>query len=324
MRSSRTRETRRGSRKPLYLTLMLVLVVAAGIGVAYFVHGFGLLAAKTTPIDPAPAQVEAPIKVQEPAVVSAEQPVVSQTASTALSPDPTAAPEPPQASKAAPEVTVEQQPMVQTPRQAPETVPEIVPEAAPELTLEERRAAAMELLPDVAFGEVLEEGFGALKLPGGELVDTWYTFQVDTRTGKITVYMAQFDSDLESILTTLKVDNYATGEELQYADMTLYYSDGSERIISLDNSDGTIKLTQHYNLPFGPSVFSPPLRRELVFYGMELQDEPGETVAELHLDVTGLSDSEEMVFERKAPLEVGNALHEIRQLVDQIEEQRQG
>ena len=314
MRSSRTRETRGGSRMPLYLTLMLVLVVAAGIGVAYFVHGFGLLAAKTTPIDPAPAQVEAPIKVQEPAVVSAEQPVVSQTA----------APEPTQASKAAPEVTVEQQPMVQTPRRAPETVPEIVPEVAPELTLEERRAAAMELLPDVAFGEVLEEGFGALKLPGGEQVDTWYTFQVDTRTGKITVYMAQFDSDLESILTTLKVDNYATGEELQYADLTLYYSDGSERIISLDNSDGTIKLIQHYNLPFGPSVFSPPLRRELVFYGMELRDEPGETVAELHLDVTGLSDSEEMVFERKAPLEVGNALHEIRLLVDQIEEQRQG
>ena len=71
-------------------------------------------------------------------------------------------------------------------------------------------------------------------------------------------------------MTTLKVDNYATGEELQYADMTLYYSDGSERIISLDNSDGTIKLIQHYNLPFGPSVFSPPLRRALVFYGMEL------------------------------------------------------
>ena len=322
MRSSRTRETRRGSRKPLYLTLMLV--VAAGIGVAYFAQGFSLLAAKTTPIEPAPAQVEAPVKVQERAVVSAEEPVASQTASTALSPEPAATPVPAQAPKADPEVTVEQQPMVQTPQQAPETVPGIVPEAAPELTLEERRAAAMELLPDVEFGEVLEEGFGALKLPGGELVDTWYTFQVDTRTGKITVYMAQFDSGLESILTTLKVDNYAKGEELQFADMTLYYSDGSERIISLDNSDGTFKLIQHYNLPFGPSVFSPPLRRALVFYGMELQDEPGETMVELHLDVSGLSDSEEMVFERKAPVEVGNALHEIRQLVDQIEEQRQG
>ena len=320
MRSSRTRETRGGSRKPLYLTLMLVLVVAAGIGVAYFAQGFGLLAAKTTPIEPAPAQVEAPIKVRERAVVSAEEPVPSQSASTALSPEPAATPVPTQAPKAAPEVTVEQQPMVQTSQQAPETVPGIVPE----LTLEERRAAAMELLPDVEFGEVLEEGFGSLKLPGGELVDTWYTFQVDTRTGKITVYMAQFDSDLESILTTLKVDNYAKGEELQFAEMTLYYSDGSERIISLDNSDGTFKLIQHYNLPFGPSVFSPPLRRELVFFGMELQDEPGETVVELHLDVTGLSDSEEMVFERKAPVEVGNALHEIRQLVDQIEEQRQG
>ena len=59
MRSSRTRETRRGSRKPLYLTLMLVLVVAAGIGVAYFVHGFpdqgfglGLAANRTGPSTP--------------------------------------------------------------------------------------------------------------------------------------------------------------------------------------------------------------------------------------------------------------------------------
>ena len=47
-------------------------------------------------------------------------------------------------------------------------------------------------------------------------------------------------------------------------------------------------------------------------------------MVELHLDVSGLSDSEEMVFEKQAPVEVGNALHEIRQLVDQIEEQRKG
>ena len=162
MRSTRTRETRGGSRKPLYLTLMLVLVVAAGIGVAYFVQGFGLLAAKTTPIEPAPAQVEAPIKVQERAVVSAEEPVASQTASTALTPEPAATPVPTQVPKAAPEAAVEQQPMVQTPQQAPETVPGIVPEAAPELTLEERRAAAMELLPDVEFGGGTGRG---LRLP---------------------------------------------------------------------------------------------------------------------------------------------------------------
>ena len=322
MRSSRTREKRRGSRKPLYLTLMLVLVVAAGIGVAYFVQGFGPLAAKDTPVEPQSIQAEAPVKVQEPALVPPVEPVASQTASTALSPEPTATPEPTQAPKAAPEVPVEPQPMVQTPQQALETVPEIVPEVAPEPTLEEKRAAAMELLPDVEFGEVLEEGFGYLKLPGGELVDTWYTFQVDTRNGNITIYMAQFDSALESILTTLKVANYAQGEELQNADITLYYSDGSERIISLNNADGTIRLVQHYNLPFGPSVFSPPLRRELVFYGMELRDQAGDTMVELHLDVSGLSDSEEMVFEKQAPVEVGNALHEIRQLVDQIEEQR--
>ncbi len=319
MRSSRTRETRRGSRKPLYLTLMLVLVVAAGIGVAYFVQGFGPLAAKDTPVEPQSIQAEAPVKAQEPALVPAVEPVVNETASQALSPEPTATPEPTQLPEAVPQAPVEQPAQIdQTPQQATEVVPEV----APEPTLEEKRAAAMELLPDVEFGEVLEEGFGYLKLPGGELVDTWYTFQVDTRNGNITIYMAQFDSALESILTTLKVANYAQGEELQNADITLYYSDGSERIISLNNPEGTIRLVQHYNLPFGPSVFSPPLRRELVFYGMELQDQAGDTMVELHLDVSGLSDSEEMVFEKQAPVEVGNALHEIRQLVDQIEEQR--
>ena len=321
MRSSRTRETRRGSRKPLYLTLLLVLVVAVGVGAAYFVQGFGPLAAKDTPVEPQSIQAEAPVKAQEPALVPAVEPVVNETASQALSPEPTATPEPTQLPEAVPQAPVEQPAQIdQTPQQATEVVPEV----APEPTLEEKRAAAMELLPDVEFGEVLEEGFGYLKLPGGELVDTWYTFQVDTRNGNITIYMAQFDSALESILTTLKVGNYAHGEELQNADITLYYSDGSERIISLNNADGTIRLVQHYNLPFGPSVFSPPLRRELVFYGMELQDQAGDIMVELHLDVSGLSDSEEMVFEKQAPVEVGNALHEIRQLVDQIEEQRKG
>jgi hypothetical protein len=321
MRSSRTRETRGGSRKPLYLTLVLVLVVAVGVGAAYFVQGFGPLAAKDTPVEPQAIQAEAPVKAQEPALVPAVEPVVSETASPALRPEPTATPEPTQLPEAVPQAPVEQPARIdQTPQQATE----VVPEAAPEPTLEEKRAAAMELLPDVEFGEVLEEGFGYLKLPGGELVDTWYTFQVDTRNGNITIYMAQFDSELESILTTLKVANYAQGEELRNADMTLYYSDGSERIISLDKTDGTIRLVQHYNLPFGPSVFSPPLRRELVFYGMELQDQAGDIMVELHLDVSGLSDGEEMVFEKQAPVEVGNALHEIRQLVDQIEEQRKG
>ena len=321
MRSSRTRETRKGSRKPLYLTLLLVLVVAVGVGAAYFVQGFGPLAAKDTPVEPQSIQAEAPAKAQEPALVPAVEPVVNETASQALSPEPTATPEPTRLPEAISKAPVEQPAQIdQTPQQATE----VVPEAAPEPTLEEKRAAAMELLPDVEFGEVLEEGFGYLKLPGGELVDTWYTFQVDTRNGNITIYMAQFDSELESILTTLKVANYAQGEELRNADMTLYYSDGSERIISLDKTDGTIRLVQHYNLPFGPSVFSSPLRRALVFYGMELQDQAGDTMVELHLDVSGLSDSEEMVFEKQAPVEVDNALREIRQLVDQIEEQRKG
>ncbi len=320
MRNSRTREVRGGSRRPLILSLLLILVVVAGVGVAYFVQGFGPLAARTAPVEEPQALVRETVQVQEPAMPAGEQPPTGESSSLELSPQPTATPEPTQAPEPVSETITEAAPAVETPPQ----VPVVIPEAAPELSLEEKRAAALKLLPDVEFGEVLGEGFGALKLPGGELVDTWYTFQVDTRTGEITVYMAQFDADLESILTTMKVVNYAKGKELDNAEMTLYYSDGSERVISFNGPEGTIRLVQHYNLPFGPSVFSAPLRRELVFYGMEFTDQAGETSVELHLDVSGLADSEEMEFEKKAPVEVIGALHEIRLLVDQIEEQRQG
>ena len=88
MRSSRTREVRRGSRRPLYLTLMLLLVLAAGVGVAYFVQGFGPLAAKTAPAEQRQVQIEQPVILQEPALVEVAKPPANQPASDAVHPEP--------------------------------------------------------------------------------------------------------------------------------------------------------------------------------------------------------------------------------------------
>jgi len=83
-------------------------------------------------------------------------------------------------------------------------------------------------------------------------------------------------------------------------------------------------LTQKYKVPYGPSMFSPDLRRSLVYYGMKLRDETGNISVELHLDVSGLSESEEMVFRQPAPSVVATVLEEIKALVEQIEENRSG
>ena len=309
MRSSRAPEIRGGSRGPLVIGIALVVVVLTGVAIAFTVGGFGSLSAESEPVDVPEAKSSQPAKV-EASPASAGESATNRPISMSVRPNPTATPAPTTAPAAG----------------APSNVPSASQQAevAPVMTLEEKQTAAMQLLPEVEFGEVIGEGFGNLKLPGGELVDVWYTFQVDTRNGEITVFMAQFDSDLKSVQSTMIVNNYAYGEDIQRAELSLYYSDGSERILIFDGSDESISLIQHYKLPFGPSMFSAPLRRELVFYGLELADQVGETTVELHLDVSGLSETEEMVFYTKAPVEVSKALAEIGYLIEQIEVQRQG
>ncbi len=175
---------------------------------------------------------------------------------------------------------------------------------------------------DSQFGEVLEEGLLALKYPRGELVKTWYSFQVDTETQGITLYFAQYDDALESILSTIKLDNYTRGMDLDNAEILLNFPDGSTRTLNFDGKDGTISLEQQYNLPVGPMMFSSSLRRALVYYGMKLQDETGDIEVELHLDLSGLSQSEGLEFKRVAPNTVNDALDEIQSLVEQIEDKR--
>ncbi len=170
---------------------------------------------------------------------------------------------------------------------------------------------------------MLEDGLLELRLPGGDLADTWYSFQVDTKTQDITAFFAVYDR-LDLITSTVKIDNYTKGSDLDNAEVTLYYADGSGRVLFFDGRDGTITLTQQYQLPYGPSMFSASLRRALVYYGMRFYDEAQGIEVELHLDLSGLSESEAMEFKRPAPDTVKDVLREIQSLVDQIEEKRNG
>ena len=168
----------------------------------------------------------------------------------------------------------------------------------------------------------MEEGLTRLRYPAGDLVNTWYSFQVDTETRDITLFFAQYDDALESILSTVKLDQYTSGADLEDAEVTLFFPDRSTRVLLFDREEGTISLDQQYNLPVGPSMFSSGLRRGLVYYGMDLQDETGDVQVTLHLDLSGLSLSEGLEFKRLVPGTVDDVLLELKALVEQIEDWR--
>ena len=81
-------------------------------------------------------------------------------------------------------------------------------------------------------------------------------------------------------------------------------------------------MDQQYTLPVATSMFSSGLRRALVYYGMELYDETGDIEVQLHLDLSGLSQSEGLEFKRLVPETVDASLLELQFLVEQIESQR--
>jgi len=181
------------------------------------------------------------------------------------------------------------------------------------------------LVPDVRFGEVIAEGFVELELPGkspNNVALTWYTFQVDTTTRDITLFFALFNESLDSLTRTVHLDDYTQGGQLQKAELTLFYPDGPERVLNFDREEGTISLTQQYRQPHGPSLFSPELRVALVKPNMVLHDATGSISTRLQLDLTGLTDSEEMVFQLSSPEGVQDVLFEIQALVNQIESKR--
>ncbi len=296
MRVSRTPEGR-DSKKRILLLFTGIAAIAAVVAVVFISSGSGSLAAKN----------EQAAGAQDADLTSAG------AGGAAFSVEPTEAPEPTATAIPAPTAA---------PTQAPKPTATPAPQPTPVPTAQPEARTVPLVFPDARFGEVLEEGMLALKYPRGEMVKTWYSFQVDTETRDITLYFAQYDDALESILSTVKLDNYTRGMDLDNAEVLLNFPDGSTRILYFDGEDGTISLEQQYNLPVGPMMFSSGLRRALVYYGMKLQDETGDIEVELHLDLSGLSQSEGLEFKRVAPDTVNDVLYEIQSLVEQIEDMR--
>ena len=300
MRVSRAPEGRNTKKRLAFLGLGLGAIVAAVV-VVFFLFGSESLSAKDEPavgtqdtVLPAPSAGSQTVSL-------APTPTPKPTATQVPVPTPAATPDP-------------------TPAPAPTAEPAPMP--TPEPTAEPEAATVPQVYPDAQFGEVLEEGLVNLKLPRGELVKTWYSFQVDTETRDITLLFAQYDDALKTILTTVKIDNYTRGVDLNKAEVVLNYPDGSTRTLVFDGAEGSISLNQQYILPVGPSMFSSGLRRALVYYGMQLRDDAGVIEVELHLDLSGLSQSEGLEFKRLVPGTVDDVLMELQGLVEQIEDKR--
>ena len=307
MRASRTPEGRGINKRVLFLAAVVVAIVVGAV-VSVFSFGSDSLSAKD-----AQATNSQESELTNPSVDD-----------TALTLPPTATPQP----TATPRPTLTTVP-TPTPNPTPTSAPELIetdsqatsPQPTAEPTLQPVSATVPKVYPDIKFGDVLQEGLLELKFQSGELVDAWYSFQVDTKTREITLFFAQYDDALERIVSTVKVDQYTQGADLSSAEVTFYYPDGSSRILFFDGTEGSISLEQQYRLPTAASMFSAGLRRALVFYGMELRDDAGEIEVQLHLDLSGLSQSEGLEFKRLVPGAVDDALGELQSLVEQIEDQ---
>ena len=313
MRNSRAPEGR-GTPKPVIFLILILVLLAAGLGATYFTGGFGALSASPAQAEVTDVSIETP---DQPAIdlvsdVVTDVEVVDPAPKVVEIVKPTSVPP-----TAVPKLSPTAMPM-------PAPVEIVIPDAEPivETVVVADERGNLDFLPEVRFGDILDEGLVDLKMPGGETVDTWYTFQVDTEKRDITVFFALFDAKKRSVLSTVQLNNYSKGNDLESGMVTLYYEDGSERVLAFDGAESTMTLTQHYKVPFGPSMFSPDLRRSLVYYGLELQSEAGDQTMELHLDISGLSQSEKMVFKQSSPDEVSAALAEIEVMANQIEDQR--
>jgi len=220
MRSSRTPEERSSNHRPAIFFTMIAMAVIAGLAVTYFTQGFGPLAAKTDqPVNPEVDTQTYPAASVESVVLAASPTSVPPT--VVPTPKPTSTPAP--TATAAPTAT---------PLPTPE--PTVAPSSEPanQPSPEAVTVSPTEFLPDVDFGDLLGEGVLELTMPGGILVDAWYTFQLDTESRDITVFFALFDAEQQSLISTVRVDDYTHGKDLQSAIVTLYYENGSERLLS--------------------------------------------------------------------------------------------
>ena len=196
-----------------------------------------------------------------------------------------------------------------------------IPESALK-TKEQNSTPQSPPIPAVNYGEVLSEGFVPLELPGGESLDSWYTFQVNTSTRDITLFFALYNSGKDTIIKTVEIGHYGQGELIDNARVTMFYPNGAQRHLHFDAVAGTTSLSQRYGQPYGPSMFSPELRVAMVNYGLVLGDESGAIRADVHLDLSGLSDSESVMLTQSNPDVVNRVMVELQVLVDQINAKR--
>ncbi len=289
----------RGTLKKSILFLGLPITVAAVALIVFFAGAF-----------------DSTLAEDEGAGATAASQQTSGPGGQPAAPDPTAAPKPQPTPMPTPEATmvVEAAPVVMV---APVAVAPLV---VASVTVVQDEVAA-KVLPEAKFGEVLDQGWVALDLPASQLAETWYTLQVDTETRSITNFFALFNEESQ-LISSIKIEDYTKGEPLNNAELTLYYEDGSKRMLFFDGQAGTMSMTQHYQQPSGPSMFSPDLRVAMVFYGLELSDETGQVNALMNLDLTGLSVVAVSLKKQPAERIVADMLREIGALVDQVEEQR--
>ncbi|PKB81848.1 MAG: hypothetical protein BZY88_05675 [SAR202 cluster bacterium Io17-Chloro-G9] len=285
MRTSRLPEGRGISKPVMFSMLTVTAVIVAGL-IVFFAGAFDSTLAEDegTSAQASATQITEPADVESISVTQAKEPEA---------PAPTPMPTPmPTAEAAIQPVAVVQEEVVK-----------------------------VKVLPDAKFGEVLADGWVNLDLPAGASAETWYTLQVDTETQAITNFIALYNQDSD-LISSVKIENYTKGEALDNAELTMYYSDGAERVLYFDGVEGTMTLTQAYPQPAGPSMFSSDLRVAMVFYGMELKDDTGRVNALLNLDLTGLSLGEVLVLKQPASRVVNDMLTEISDLIEQVETQR--
>ena len=207
------------------------------------------------------------------------------------------------------------------PAQVAQVAATSIPESALK-TKEQNSTPQSPPIPAVNYGEVLSEGFVPLELPGGESSDSWYTFQVNISTRDITLFFALYNSGKDTIIKTVEIGQYSQGELIDNARVTMFYPNGAPRHLHFDAVAGTTSLSQRYGQPYGPSMFSSGLRVAMVNYGLVLGDESGAIRADVHLDLSGLSDSESVMLTQSNPDVVNRVMVELQVLVDQINAKR--
>ena len=177
--------------------------------------------------------------------------------------------------------------------------------------------------PRVDFGEVVAEGFVDLQLLGGT-VRTWYTLHLDSSTKQTTYVFALYDGVSGEMSRTAIVQDYSLVETIKNAQVTIFYPDYPERVITFDKETGTIISQQFYtDQPNEPSMFSREMRIDLIHHNLALNNEDGSIRADLQVDLTGIvSDREGISVLQNDPVAVENALNEVQLIIDQIESRR--